>query len=88
MNLKFTHGKKEIAVMYSGTRPGRATLYAVPTDYSADGYFVATWQDGEIEPMPACAVEKAVLLCVARIESDKGGLIVKTIENKGAVCNA
>lgn len=38
---------------------GHLALYAVPTDYSGDGLFLATWNDGELEPRPACAVPDA-----------------------------
>ncbi len=41
---------------------GHLALYAVPTAYSADGLFLAMWNDGELEPRPACAVPDARLL--------------------------
>ncbi len=38
---------------------GHLALYAVPPAYSGDGLFLATWNDGELEPRPACAVPDA-----------------------------
>ena len=34
---------------------GQLALYAVPTEYSEDGLFLAVWYAGELEPCPACA---------------------------------
>lgn len=60
MQITFTHKKKknEIAV------PGACEVkyYAVPKDYSDDGYYAAVWLAQDLEPVPACAGKDATLL--------------------------
>lgn len=89
MQLTFTHKKKSLSVDYEGGS-GHAILYSVPTDYSDDGYYVAAWQDTEIEPVPACAAGAARVLCRVRLESGTdGSMVLKNIEsNEGATCHA
>lgn len=90
MLLKFSHNGREIPVEYLGTGSGHAVLYAVPKEYSDDGYYVAAWQDTEIEPVPACAASAARVLCRVRLESGTdGSMVLKNIEsNEGATCHA
>jgi len=44
------------------SRPATVTVWRVPVEYVATGYFVATNRFGEPETIPACAAEDAVLL--------------------------
>lgn len=67
----------EIAFSYSGQEftistplSGHVKLYAVPEDYSDDGLYLATWANGEIEPIPACAIGNAVMLAHLKIEQE------------------
>lgn len=88
MEITFKHKKKSISVNYDGGN-GQIVLYSVPTEYSDDGYYVAAWQDTEIEPAPACAVGSEKVLCHVRLESGNDGIVLKTIEsNEGATCYA
>ena len=41
---------------------GKLALYALPTEYSEEGLFLAVWYVGELEPCPACASADARLL--------------------------
>lgn len=43
-------------------RPATVTVWQVPTEYVATGYFVATHCSGEPPTIPACKAEDAVLL--------------------------
>ncbi len=89
MNLIFTHEGKIVEIEYHGTGNGEAKLYGVPTDYSDDGYYVSAWQKTEIEPIPACAVSDARLLCHVSIEKDREDFVLKTVKtNEGANCHA
>ncbi len=60
MKITFSHAKKKVEVMLEGE--SQCKLYAVPTEYSFDGYFASLWAQGELEPLPACDVVKASLL--------------------------
>ena len=89
MKIIFTHNEKTIEIEYLGTGNGEAKLYGVPTDYSEDGYYVSSWQKTEIEPVPACAVSDAHLLCHVNIEKDRESFVLKTVKTtEGADCHA
>lgn len=60
------------------TGPALITLYAVPTSYSDDGLYLATWAGGEYEPVPACAaVETALLARLSLERSERGEFFVR-----------
>lgn len=90
MNITFLHNGASHEVTYPGSMSGHVKLYAVPTAYSPDGYYIALWQDGELEPLPGCAANDATLLCHARIErNESGNVSMKTLHtNNGANCHA
>lgn len=51
-------------------------VYAVPTDYSDDGLYLALWGVGELEPVPACAAPALLLrLRLPALENGAGGLV-------------
>ena len=51
-------------------------VYAVPTDYSDDGLYLAQWGAGELEPVPACAAPALLLrLRLPALENGAGGLV-------------
>lgn len=90
MNIKFVHGGASYGASYDSVKSGNAKLYKVPVEYSPDGYYIAKWEDGAIEPVPACAIGDALMLCHVRIENADNGSttlqILKTID--GATCYA
>lgn len=92
MKIIFSHNGASFETDYPGTGAGHAKLYRVPVDYSEDGYYIGAWQDTELEPVPACGVNDAQLLCHVRLENsgaDGGGLLLKNLETyDGAECHA
>lgn len=45
-------------------------LYAVPKEYSDDGWYLARWRGGEIRPHPACRGDSAELWLEAHMSGD------------------
>lgn len=74
MNITFTHKKKKGEIPVSG--PSEVKYYAVPTSYSDDGYFAAVWSGQDLEPVPACAAEDAVLLAHIKANQQEDGSFV------------
>ena len=75
MKLTFTHSKKKTEISISG--PVEVKFYAVPTSYSDDGYYLASWASGDYEPVPSCSVNSATLLAhLAISKNDQGELTV------------
>lgn len=68
-NIKFSYGEHEFTT--PAPFSGHVKLYAVPEAYSEDGLYLATWANGEIEPIPACAIGDATML--AHIETTQEG---------------
>ena len=66
--IKFSYSGQEFTT--STPLSGHGKLYAVPEDYSDDGLYLATWANGEIEPVPACTIGDAVLLAHLEIAQD------------------
>ena len=66
---------------YLSNKNGQIEVYAVPTEYSSDGYYVAVWDDTEMEPVPACAAASTTLLLHLRVEQDQDTLITKPISH-------
>lgn len=78
MKITFTHKKKKTEITAFGA--SEVKFYAVPTAYSDDGYYLATWAPGEYEPVPACAVNTCELLAHLAFEkNDQGELVVREI---------
>ncbi|MFV0423742.1 hypothetical protein [Oleidesulfovibrio sp.] len=78
MQITFTHKKKKPEASVSG--PSEVKLYAVPTSYSDDGYYLAAWSSGDYEPVPSCAVNDAELLAHLAVEgNDQGELAMREI---------
>ena len=71
MKITFTHKKKKGEVPVFGAC--EVKYYAVPKDYSDDGYYAAVWLTQDLEPVPACAVEAATLLAHVRVVADDSG---------------
>lgn len=90
MNISFAHNGVSHGITYNGTRAGNAKFYRVPKEYSEDGYYISSWEDGAIEPVPACGQKEALLLCQVRIENaENGSKFVKIIKTTdGATCHA
>lgn len=74
MNIRFVYLDREalIACKESDT----VKLYDVPTEYSEDGFYAAVWQQGNVEPRPACAGNAARLLAEIAIQEDKDGVVI------------
>jgi hypothetical protein len=70
MQITFNHQGKNIVI--AAVSPSDVKLYSVPTGYSEDGYFAALWAAGDLEPAPACAVEKATLLAHVKLGEQEG----------------
>jgi hypothetical protein len=82
MQIKFKHKGKTLSVDVES--PSEVKFYAVPASYSNDGYFFAVWAPGDLEPVPACAVEKATLLAHVKTEEQESGpATTKTIYCQG-----
>ncbi|CAK7028277.1 MAG: hypothetical protein DELT_02670 [Desulfovibrio sp.] len=71
MIITFTQNKKKGAITVSGAC--EAKYYAVPADYSDDGYYAAVWLSQDLEPVPACAVESTELLAHVRVLAGDDG---------------
>lgn len=84
MQITFTHQETTFTVDCCDTVK-QIVLYAVPTEYSDDGYFVAHWSAGEIEPIPACASTDAHVLCKADINNKE---ITVSFAVDGVTCHA
>lgn len=67
MKIVFKRNKKKVEIPVFG--PSEVKLYAVPTAYSADGYFAGVWASGELEPVPACPLSDAALLAHVELAS-------------------
>jgi hypothetical protein len=78
--IVFTHNDASFPIPV--TAPAEVKLYAVPTGYSEDGYFVSTWMPTELEPIPASS---HTLLCHLSIDSDN---TVTEVSNHGGVSYA
>ena len=72
MKITFTHNKKKVEIPIFGACSVK--YYAVPKDYSGDGYFAAVWLAQDLEPVPACAVEAAQLLAHVEVAQEDGAL--------------
>jgi hypothetical protein len=71
MQITFVHQGTSLEI--HADNPSEVKLYAVPPAYSNDGYFVAIWAFGDVEPYPACAAEKVTLLAHAKIAMKENG---------------
>ncbi len=71
MQITFQHNRKSLAVPVD--TPAEVKLYAVPQDYSEDGYFAAVWMPQVLEPVPACAAAKAELLAHIKVTAQENG---------------
>ena len=57
------YNNTEIPLHYPLSEPsGTVTVYAVPTEYSPDGLYMAAWGAADLEPVPASVTEKTMLL--------------------------
>lgn len=90
MNINFVHNGASHGATYDSAKSGDAKFYQVPIEYSPDGYYIAKWEEGAIEPIPACAISDTLMLCHVRVENADNGTktlkIIKTID--GATCYA
>ena len=87
MNLVFTRSKKKLEVPISGD--SEVKLYAVPAAYSGDGYALAVWGPGELEPVPACDQASAELLAhVGATRQEDGAFSLREIFCKQGVTYA
>lgn len=71
MILVFTCNKKKVELPVE--EGAEVKLYTVPTGYSRDGYYIASWGAGDLEPVPACHQHDANLLAhvsIARHDHD------------------
>jgi hypothetical protein len=74
MDFAFKHAKNTIPVPITGIC--ECKFYAVDTNYSDDGYYVALWTRDDPEPVPACMPSKIALLAHLGFVSDEhGGLV-------------
>ncbi len=70
-------------------RPGeRVKVYAVPSSYSEDGFFIAHWRYGELEPAPACLGCEAALLADVTITNHEGNAGVSGYMAEGVQIDA
>ena len=69
MDITLKHKTKKLILSYPGESAGFVKLYAVPKAYSDDGYYAATWQQGELEPAPGSAVQETTLLAHLAVNS-------------------
>ena len=87
MEITFTHKKKKTEISVFG--PVEVKFYAVPTAYSDDGYYLATWSAGDYEPVPGCAGGSEELLCHLAVErNDQGELAAREIYSAEGVKHA
>lgn len=75
--LKFTYKKKTAQAEVANGE--HVTLWAVSTDYSEDGLFLAVWANSELESVPAC--EEPMLLATLTVNDQ--GEIVEEYKAKG-----
>jgi len=66
--IKFSYGGQEFTTPVPLS--GHVKLYAVPENYSDDGLYLATWANGEIEPIPACAIGDTLMLAHLEMTQD------------------
>lgn len=66
--IKFSYGGQEFTTPVPLS--GHVKLYAVPENYSDDGLYLATWANGEIEPVPACAIGDTLMLAHLEMTQD------------------
>lgn len=71
MQIAFTYKKKKVEIPVFGAC--EVKYYAVPKDYSDDGFYAAVWLAQDLEPVPACAVENTTLLAHVRVVADDSG---------------
>lgn len=58
-------------------------VYAVPTDYSDDGLYLAQWGTGELEPVPACAAPALLLRLRLPVRENGAGGLVEDVKSEG-----
>lgn len=61
MNISISYVQKSISIDLAPNE--YVALYEVPIAYSDDSLYLARWEQGELEPVPACATSK-LLLCL------------------------
>lgn len=87
MRILYTLGETAAEIPVYG--PCTLKIYNVPDAYSEDGLFAALWNPGELEPMPACGHDDAVLLAhVDLAPGESGALALVTHYLEGEVAYA
>lgn len=79
MTITVKHKTKKLVLEYPGESAGFVKLYLVPKSYSDDAYYTASWEQGELEPVPACAVSDASLLAHFAVNSVEAGQTVTPV---------
>lgn len=58
-------------------------LYAVPAAYSEDGLYLAQWDAGELEPMPACSGAMPLLRLRLSSQGNNLGTLLEVFKSEG-----
>lgn len=58
-------------------------LYAVPAAYSEDGLYLAQWDAGELEPVPACSGVVPLLRLRLSSQGNGPGSLVEDFKSEG-----
>ncbi|WP_337397713.1 hypothetical protein AB9L13_00365 [Desulfovibrio piger] len=58
-------------------------LYAVPAAYSEDGLYLAQWDAGELEPMPACSGAMPLLRLRLSSQGNDLGTLLEVFKSEG-----
>lgn len=65
------------------TEGDSVAVYAVPTEYSDDGLYLAQWGTGELEPVPACAAPALLLRLRRPVRENGAGSLVEDFKSEG-----